>query len=716
MRASICGKTGEPYANVSQISGFPVKQIFELQQALWGCVLPISPGTGNLCTSTSKRRVLLTVFRLFPSLWPSMMSSSKRQRLEEERASLLRTVQCCRIVAGKSSDTDITAVDQFERRIKAKLDTIEVELENIESSSEDESSSEESPLQADGNDDAVAQVGEHGLQDSDDELLSEEESESDDSRDSSRRGNTEPRTESEDYAEEVFLPRSEGLLQGEHQQEAFSDEDVAFKLAASAEIAKVRQSKLSIVLQGLRSKTRLKEHQVETDHASRRDQDITGESFGDTCTMVFEEKSFQKGRCYQYHEALGASSIDVVVGVNRFLSTETAECVLVIPFEETFLGASDGEDDNHDPSFKPCSHVRVEGSVIVAPLRYLGDQRLERIPSMVYQPQTPGEWYQFAYYQDGDKNRCGRRQDDTRVLDLFSGCGGMSLGFELAGLSIARAVEIDAITAESFTVNKKAPVAVTGVNDFLSRCEKDGEYRKTIGRIDHIHASTPCQGFSGANINGGINDKLNNNLMLSPVRAIRVFQPITFSFENVLGLWKRAHIHYLKTFLREVMKLGYQVRCSCLKASDYGDPQKRPRIIVMGARSFTLLPSLPVKTHGPDSNQLPFVTARDALRGFEGTFEENETPLHSEDEARLEAYKPAPAVRGGRPPIHYSENRRISIEEACALQSFPVGFKLAGNKTEKRKQVGNAVPVELATAIARSIRASLLYRYTEEDT
>jgi site-specific DNA-cytosine methylase len=124
---------------------------------------------------------------------------------------------------------------------------------------------------------------------------------------------------------------------------------------------------------------------------------------------------------------------------------------------------------------------------------------------------------------------------------------------------------------------------------------------------------------------------------------------------------------------------------------------------------------LPIKTHGARINQLPFVTAKDALGRFEGRFEAREAPFPA-DHVKLVADRLAPAVWGSQPHVHYSEHRRLAVDELAALQSFPVNFFVAGNLTEQRKQIGNAVPVELATATARSIRASLLlYRYAEED-
>lgn len=496
-------------------------------------------------------------------------------------------------------------------------------------------------------------------------------------------------------------------------------QDVDCRNDIFAEIETIEKNPLTIFMQGLRQRQKESKDNGED---SNTDTHLFGskrstENSAEGESLSFENRILYKGRCYQYDKQDDTPNFDMLVGISRFLSKDTAECVIVIPFEKTFLGIVDEEaEEAEDASYAQANpFVTIEDSAFDVPIKCLGEERLKIIPSLIYKPQMPGEWHHFAYYQAGKKYRYGKRVS-FRYLDLFAGCGGMSQGFNKYSFSLATAIDKDPTAIWSFTSNKQnAPVFVGDVKDFLARYSKDSEFRKSIGPIEHVHASPPCNGLSGANRNGGKNDKANNDLSLSFVEFVRQVLPITASYENVLGLWKRKNIQYLKKILSELLKLGYQVRCSCLRACDYGDPQKRPRIIILAARNFALLPSLPEPTHGSKSHQLPFVTARDALRGFEGQTEESETEF-SADYVRLEADAPAPAVRGsGSPPIHYSENRTISIEEAKALQSFPPNFKVLGRRTEQRRQIGNAVPVELATAIVRSIRGSLIYRYAEEE-
>lgn len=293
----------------------------------------------------------------------------------------------------------------------------------------------------------------------------------------------------------------------------------------------------------------------------------------------------------------------------------------------------------------------------------------------------------------------------------------MSQGFERGGLSVAKAVELDAQCIETYTgAHSNSSVYGGDVNDFLAKYAKNKGYRDSVGTFHHVHASSPCQGFSGANRNGGQNDKANNDLSLCFVDAVRIFSPLTATFENVMGMWRRGHINYLRDIIRGLLELGYQCRCTALHSCDYGDPQKRQRIIIFAARDFCDLPLSPPKTHGISSQ--PHITTGDALRSFEGKFAEAENPVEmTEDDVQLEEDKPAPTVLGsGNLPFHYSENRRITVQEMAALQSFPPDMRFYGStETEKRKQIGNAVPVEFATAIARSIRTALMFRYAEEE-
>ena len=207
------------------------------------------------------------------------------------------------------------------------------------------------------------------------------------------------------------------------------------------------------------------------------------------------------------------------------------------------------------------------------------------------------------------------------------------------------------------------------------------------------------------------------------LKAIRHFRPKTVTFENVPGLIVEDYKHYLQSVVCDLLVLGYQVRVQILTASSYGDPQKRRRLILVAARGDVLLPAMPSPTHGP--GLLPIVTCKDALRVLEehppsssrsaGAVLVGGRPVFNHvvpsnhglgREGQYELFEDQPSrtvMAGGRPHVHYNGRRYVSVREAAALQSFPLGHQFFGSLGQQYSQVGNAVPVKMATAIARSV-------------
>jgi DNA (cytosine-5)-methyltransferase 1 len=177
--------------------------------------------------------------------------------------------------------------------------------------------------------------------------------------------------------------------------------------------------------------------------------------------------------------------------------------------------------------------------------------------------------------------------------------------------------------------------------------------------------------------------------------------------------------------IRNLLRKGYQVRVCRLNAMDYGDPQNRARIIVFAAQNGIPMPNVPAPTHGDGSLQ-PRLTIREAIGGLVDAreydpnvhgripnmeFRETSIDLErdNDEDAVLEADSQANVIRAspGKIPIHYKRERLISVREAALIQSFPLRYKFHGDIHSQYKQVGNAVPVGLATAIARSVHDAL---------
>lgn len=178
-------------------------------------------------------------------------------------------------------------------------------------------------------------------------------------------------------------------------------------------------------------------------------------------------------------------------------------------------------------------------------------------------------------------------------IDLFAGAGGLSLGFEQAGFDVAAAVEVDpvhcAIHQYNFPRSAVIPKSVVGLNA--------GEIREASGigarPVDCVFGGAPCQGFSL--IGQRAFDDPRNKLVREFVRIVSELEARTFVFENVKGLTVGRHVAFLKELIEEFEGAGYEVAApyQVLNAANYGTPQSRERLILMGARKGANVPAYP---------------------------------------------------------------------------------------------------------------------------
>jgi len=428
----------------------------------------------------------------------------------------------------------------------------------------------------------------------------------------------------------------------------------------------------------------------------------------------FRGRTFQKTRCYAYQ--------DMLVGIEFFVSLEVARCVMLLPFDETIIGVEDEEVDYKADSSLQGSYVRLN-RVEDIPLDHIGSEstRIQKTPELTYQPQEEEDWRTFAYYYDSSKmKRKGIRRRKIRSLELFAGAGGSLLGYEICGgFETCVAVENDPDACDTLRSNHPHIKVYQGC---IKQFVQNYAFLKSeigIGEVDHLHFSSPCQEFSNANrFKGSNTDRADLSLLL--IDLVRLTGCQTAVFENVEGIWTRMSIQYMKNICKDLIELGYQMKVTTLQSQDYGDPQKRPRFFMFISKRDVPLPPLPNKTHGTSANLLPFVTSKDALSGlssslpnFAGKVTQCRPGQHGI--TRLAPYLPAPTVRAstGVTAHHYEESRPINVREAASLQSFPKDYKFCGSTQSQYKQVGNAVPIELATSVAGAIRHTLRYEYCD---
>lgn len=338
------------------------------------------------------------------------------------------------------------------------------------------------------------------------------------------------------------------------------------------------------------------------------------------------------------------------------------------------------------------------------------------------------------------------------VLDLFCGCGGLSLGFEMAGFQVKLAIDNWEDALVTFRYNHHDSQTFNG--DLLDLSPADMKKRFNLPHIDVIIGGPPCQGFSVAGKR--IIDDDRNKLYKSFVRFVEYFHPKAFVMENVPNILSIGGGAVKEAILNDFENLGYTVSYKVLMASDYGVPQNRRRAIFVGLKDNSF--DFPKKTI-----EIP-ITTKDALSDLpEGSINDgdpypicpqsdyqrmmrhkakglfnHQISIHTEETRRIIAmvpdggnYKDLPesmwslrkvhiawtrmnSLRpcftidtGHRHHFHYLFNRIPTVRESARIQSFPDDFIFLGSKTSQYKQVGNAVPPYMSFALAKQIEKYL---------
>lgn len=241
-------------------------------------------------------------------------------------------------------------------------------------------------------------------------------------------------------------------------------------------------------------------------------------------------------------------------------------------------------------------------------------------------------------------------------IDLFAGAGGLSLGFEQAGFDIAAAVDVDPVHCAVHHFNFPDTTVIPRSVDKLSAVEIRDAASIGDRAVDCVFGGAPCQGFSM--IGHRALDDPRNGLVRHFVRLVAELRPRTFVFENVKGLTVGRHRSFLEELVAEFEGAGYTVRLpwNVLNAANYGTPQSRQRLIVMGARGGVPVPGYPEPTTGIAGHQRDLVglpdcpTCGDALGDLPDA--DGFPELLLDDEAATGAY--------GKPSAYANEMQCLS--------------------------------------------------------
>jgi DNA (cytosine-5)-methyltransferase 1 len=331
-------------------------------------------------------------------------------------------------------------------------------------------------------------------------------------------------------------------------------------------------------------------------------------------------------------------------------------------------------------------------------------------------------------------------------ISLFSGGGGLDIGFEQAGFKILFTTDIDAICCQTLTINKGN--TLSDKMDVVQADIWDLDLEQLPKNVDFVIGGPPCQTFSASGRRaGGAPGRLDDrgSLFEGYCRVIEKTNPRVFLFENVRGILGTNHGNDFKDIIKAFSGLGYQIDYRILDAEDYGVAQQRERMFVVGhklGREFLF----PRPLLGPDSrNKKPHISVKKAIEDLPFTeVDRRETffgngkytdllplvppgsnYLHFTAKrgypAPIFAYRSrfsdflykanpdtpvktliaSPGKYTG--PLHW-ENRYLTVSEYMRIQGFPDGHIFAGNRADQLRQIGNSVCPKVALALALSIK------------
>jgi DNA (cytosine-5)-methyltransferase 1 len=300
------------------------------------------------------------------------------------------------------------------------------------------------------------------------------------------------------------------------------------------------------------------------------------------------------------------------------------------------------------------------------------------------------------------------------ILSLFSGAGGLDLGLIKSGNSVVWANDIDTAAVETYKNNIGGHITCADIKEVRI---------SNLPDADVVVGGFPCQGFSVANKFRGTEDE-RNQLYKHFYSVIKEKQPKFFIAENVKGILSLDGGNAIKTIVNEFSGAGYNTVYQLCNMADYGVPQTRQRVIIIGQRK-DLGPLLqfqfPRKTHDASGVPQRWVSIREAIEHFPDPDGENNIPNHVYSSYKVEFRnwaghrqtdpdKPSPTVlargngKGGVCAIpHYNGKRRLTIRESASVQTFPEDFVFSGTMGACYRQIGNAVPVKFASLLGAEL-------------
>lgn len=310
-------------------------------------------------------------------------------------------------------------------------------------------------------------------------------------------------------------------------------------------------------------------------------------------------------------------------------------------------------------------------------------------------------------------------EHEYKIISLFAGCGGTDLGFQggftflgkkypKRAFKIVWANDIDENACLTYRQNFGHDIICGDINDILW-----GDTTTPLpSQADIVLGGFPCQDFSLAGKRKGFGNKRRGLLYQSMVETVKRTRPKVFVAENVKGLLSAHGGKAIDVITSDFAKIGYHVTYKLYLAADYGVPQMRERVIIVGTNKKILPPFEHTK---PPYDEKKWTTIEQAIGDLKRT-KEGAVPNHFWSKAKrnqgqgnsvVKKNRPGPTMRAehhGNIELHWNGKRRLSAREAARIQSFPDDFVFYPSTSSAYKQIGNAVAPLMAWHIATAIQ------------
>lgn len=324
-----------------------------------------------------------------------------------------------------------------------------------------------------------------------------------------------------------------------------------------------------------------------------------------------------------------------------------------------------------------------------------------------------------------------------KILSLFSGCGGLDLGFQggfqFLGNEYSEnnfeaiwANDIDKNACLTYQSYFDHPIVCGDIRDILKNKNISFFDNPLPSKVDIVLGGFPCQDFSHAGKRRGFDSK-RGTLYQAMSEVIKKTEPVLFLAENVKGLLTMNNGSAIKQIATDFEKLGYNVSYKLLLTADFGVPQKRERVVIIGTKK-NVLPRYDFELLSPHNKS--WLTLKTAIGDLENS-REGEVENHFWSKAKKNKGQgnnavvkdaPGPTMRAehhGNIEFHWNKKRRLSAREAARIQSFPDDVIFHPSTSSAYKQIGNAVPPvfawHLAKSIEKFINQNLSYKIVENE-